>query len=173
MECLKKLALVGLVAACTTSAFAADGYRDMKFGESRARVLAQANCTTGEPEEAPIGTMYACEDFSFASKQTEAVFFFANDKFIRIAIALPDEDVVKTVETLKKKYGLAAHSTQKEIESVDLAPNKSAYINFDNNHISLVMTSDEDGDSSATLVYDTEDMMAMQKSRSSVSSDDL
>jgi hypothetical protein len=173
MKLKKRYALAGLLAACSTSVIAAEGYRDMKFGASATQVLSQAKCTIGEPEEAPIGKMYACEDFNFAGKQTEAVFFFANDKFIRIAIALPDEDIVKTIETLKRKYGLASHSTQKEIESVDMSPNKTAYINFDNDHISLVLTSDEDGDSSATLMYDSEDMMALQKSRSSVSSDDL
>ncbi|WP_437889710.1 hypothetical protein [Phytobacter sp. V91] len=168
-----RYALLGLLAAFTTSVMAAEGYRDMKFGAPQAKVLAQANCTIGEPEEAPVGTMYACEDFNFAGKQTEAVFFFVKEKFIRIAIALPDEDVVKTIATLKTKYGLAAHSTQKEMESVDLSPNKTAYINFDNNHISLVLTSDEEGDTSATLIYNSEDMLAMQKSRSSVSGDDL
>lgn len=173
MELKKTYALAVLLTTLSTSVIAAEGYRDMKFGSSMSKVLAQANCTLGEPEEAPIGKMYTCEDFSFAGKQTEAGFFFANDKFIRIAIVLPNEDVVKTIETLKKKYGLASHSTQKEMESIDTSPNKTAYINFDNNHISLIMASDEEGDSSATLVYDAEDMMAMQKSRSSVSSDDL
>jgi hypothetical protein len=75
--------------------------------------LAQANCTMEEPEEAPVGKMYSCEDFTFASNKTEATLFFVNDKFIRIAIAIPDDDVAKTLETLKQQYGVAAHSSQK------------------------------------------------------------
>lgn len=172
--CFKnKLSLVLAMAAFSTSAFATDGYRDMKFGTSTATVIAQANCTMEEPEEAPIGKMYSCEDFAFAGKKTEATLFFVNDKFIRIAIAIPDEDVVKTLETLKKKYGVAAHSTQKEMQDVDLYPNKTAFINFDNNHISMLMTSDEDAESSAALIYSAENIMEIQKSRSSVTGDDL
>lgn len=163
--------LLGM-ATFSTAACATDGYRDMKFGASTATVLAQANCTTEEPEEAPVGKMYSCEDFTFASNKTEATLFFVNDKFIRIDITIPDEDVAKTLETLKQKYGVAAHSSQKEIQDVDLYPNKTAFINFDNNHISLLMTSNEDAQSSATLIYSAENIQEIQKSRSAVTGDD-
>jgi hypothetical protein len=106
------LSLLLGMAAFSASACATDGYRDMKFGASTA-VLAQANCTMEEPEEAPVGKMYSCEDFTFASNKTEATLFFVNDKFIRIAIAIPDDDVAKTLETLKQQYGVAAHSSQR------------------------------------------------------------
>jgi len=149
--------LVGM-AVFSASACAADGYQDMKFGTSTATVLTQANCTMEEPEEAPVGKMYSCEDFTFASNKTEATLFFVNDKFIRIAIAIPDEEVAKTLETLKQKYGVAAHSSQKEMQDVDLYPNKTAFINFDNNHISLLKTSNEYAQSSATLIYSAENI---------------
>lgn len=149
--------LLGM-AVFSASACAADGYQDMKFGTSTATVLTQANCTMEEPEEAPVGKMYSCEDFTFASNKTEATLFFVNDKFIRIAIAIPDEEVAKTLETLKQKYGVAAHSSQKEMQDVDLYPNKTAFINFDNNHISLLKTSNEDAQSSATLIYSAENI---------------
>lgn len=172
--CFKnKLSLMLAMVAFSTSAFATDGYRDMKFGTSTNTVIAQAKCTMEEPEEAPVGKMYSCEDFAFAGKKTEATLFFVNDKFIRIAIAIPNEDVVKTLETLKTKYGVAAHSTQKEMQDVDLYPNKTAFINFDNNHISLLMTSDEDAETSVALIYSAENIMDIQKSRSSVTGDDL
>ncbi len=149
--------LLGM-AVFSASACAADGYQDMKFGTSTATVLTQANCAMEEPEEAPVGKMYSCEDFTFASNKTEATLFFVNDKFIRIAIAIPDEEVAKTLETLKQKYGVAAHSSQKEMQDVDLYPNKTAFINFDNNHISLLKTSNEDAQSSATLIYSAENI---------------
>lgn len=173
MRCKNKISLILAMMALSTTAFATDGYREMKFGSPAATVLAQANCTMEEPEEAPVGKMYSCEDFAFDGKKTEATFFFVNEKFIRIAIAVPDEDVVKTLETLKKNYNAAGHSTQKEIQDVDMQPNKTAFINFDNNHISLLMTSNADAETSTALIYSADNMLEVQRSRSSVTGNDL
>lgn len=163
MRSKNKLSLLLAIMALSTSAVAADGYREMKFGSPTATVLAQANCTMEEPEEAPVGIMYSCEDFVFSGKKTEATLFFVNEKFTRITIALPDDEVAKTIDALKKQYAIAAQSTPKEMQDVEHTPNKSAFIHFDNNHISLLKTSDEEVQVSTTLTYAADNIVDEEK----------
>ncbi len=163
MSYYSKLLSIFLLGGLSAHAYAIDGYQDMKFGSSFAQIKAQAKCTLGSPQSVEIGKMYACNDFTFEGISTTANFFFAGDKFIRLGIRVPIDNLADTLNGLSDKYSTSAVPTTEQIEAVRENPNQSVAFQFDKGNIVLYYASDAGGDTSAVLMYSADNAEALQK----------
>lgn len=163
MSYYSKLLSILLLAGLSAHAYAIDGYQNMKFGSSFAQIKDQAKCTLSSPQSVEIGKMYACNDFTFEGVSTTANFFFAGDKFIRLGIRVPIDNLADTLNGLSDKYSTSAVPTTEQIEAVRENPNQSVAFQFDKGNVVLYYASDAGGDTSAVLMYSADNAEALQK----------
>ena len=167
-------AFIGVLSISST-VFAVDGYKHLKFGMSIKSVIDSNICTLEEFDSGQRGVKYyGCDDFMFGGEVVEAGAFFINGKFLRFVIVPPIEVVTGLVKGLSKKYGRpSSSSTQEELEAVDTLPNREAFIAFDKNTIYLKLTSDKDFTQRAFLIYTSlsYDSLLVKNQQKSISDD--
>ncbi|MDG1732821.1 MAG: hypothetical protein P8H39_07560 [Thalassotalea sp.] len=157
MKFVKVMSLVAIFSVLTLplKATAVDGYKDLKFGMSKAQIIAKNICTLEDMGTVQDGIeFYGCEDFIFGGELVELGIFFIDDKFLRVAI-MPSIDLVAGLSKgLVKKYGSpSSSSTQKQFQAVDAEPNREAFLAFDKDTVFLNITSDEYNMQMALLIY--------------------
>jgi len=151
------------------SASAVDGYKDLKFGATKAVILKNSGYSFLKSSvDQPGVEMYSCVDFKFGNKIVEAAALFVNNKFLRFVIVVPIDQIQGIVANLQEKYGAASSSSpQASFQAVDTHPNTEAFLAFDNNTIYLKISSDSNLIQSALLIYTSPDydkhILATQK----------
>jgi hypothetical protein len=167
------LAVIAMIA--TSQAMAVDGYKDMKFGMSKAEIIKMKPCAMYKGNGAPEGAeSLECDDFKFGGKKVGAGFFFIDGKFERIGIMLDADKTLGVATSLRDKYGdPSSASTKKQLEAVDTTPGANAFIAFDDDTIYLRMMTDEAMNQAAILIYTSKsyDDKLVKKHASSIDSD--
>lgn len=151
----KTIFAIILLSMIGIQSFAIEGYKDLKFGISKEKVIASKICSFNTFNPGQIGVKgIACTDFKFGGKTTNAAAFFINDKFLRFVIE-PSIDIIEGLSKgLVKKYGApSSMSTDNEFNAVDNHPNKEAFLAFDNNTVYLKIMSDKVNIQTTILIY--------------------
>jgi len=166
---------VCLLFSLTTSVFAVDGYKVLKFGMTKQEVIATGFCNFGSSSIISPGIeMVNCIDFKFSGKILVASIFFAENKFLRLGIVLPVDMLESLVAGLSKKYGAPCdRSPQEAFNAVDRFPNRDAYLAYDSNTVFLRIRSNQNGNQSVFLIYSSSlyDTFLVKKQQETLSGD--
>lgn len=168
---LVKLALAGIALAISTSSFAVDGYKDLKFGMSFSQVKKSKLCEKGWLE-LKKDLNYACFTFKFGKGTTTAVAFFIDNKLERIAISI-DGQVAGIGEGLLKKYGTPSSATEGFPADGNVPPDSTWDVRFDHDTVVYRLVSDSNGKVSPYLVYTTPNLekKVLEKEKQKISND--
>ncbi|WP_305845514.1 hypothetical protein [Photobacterium leiognathi] len=152
---LKKVAVAALLLGTASSAFAVDGYKDLKFGMNKDQVAATNLCSFGEYAESNGMGYMECDDLTFNGGTTFGAAWFINGKLSRFAIVLADDELVSVATALKNKFGAPTkRSSPKSVwRKVDVTPNTEANMWFDNNTVLLAVVSGQDLTKTNLLAY--------------------
>jgi hypothetical protein len=154
---MKQIITLLLLATSLSKAFGVDGYKEFKFGSSKAEVRKLYNKTLSETKMNNISnqvTMLASDEFSFGESKTNIYFYFISDKLLRVGIQLPVTKIQGIMQSLKEKYGVPTSTSSPEsFVSVDTKPNTTAFLKWDNDTVVLMITSGSDNTQEALLIY--------------------
>lgn len=159
-----------LAIALSMSAHAIDGYKDLKFGMSKAEMKKAKLCSFQVDES----DSWQCNDMKFGNKKTMAFAYFVDDKFKRIGILIDVDSVMGIANGLKDKYGpVSSMSEREEWNAVDTTTGAAAYMRFDDDNIIIKVTKHETLGPIAMLIYTTPDYeeLVREKQGSAVSDD--
>jgi len=150
---MRYLAVLLLFLAGT--AHAVGGYKGLKFGASKAEVMAVPWCEFIEqPSDGGGVDMLWCYDFKFGGEESLVIAYLINDKFFRLAVDVDTSMVSAVLDGLVEKYGApSSSSTQPEFALLDSAPSRSAFMSFDDDTVQVRMRSDESMQQFMMLVY--------------------
>ena len=156
---MKRYLLAVIAMLATSQALAVDGYKDMKFGMSKAEIVKMKPCAMYKGSGAPKGAeSLECNDLKFGGNDVGAGFFFIDGKFERIGIMLDFDKALGVATSLRDKYGdPSSASTKKQISAIDTQPGATAFIAFDDDTIYLRMMTDESLNKAAILIYTSKD----------------
>jgi uncharacterized protein HI_1492 len=168
---LVKLALVGIALAISTSSFAVDGYKDLKFGMSLAQVKKSKLCEKGWLE-LKKDLSYVCFTFKFGKGKSNAIAFFINDKLERIAIPIDGQGSAVS-NGLLEKYGKPSSMTEGMPTDGKFPPDSRWDFRFDNDTIIYRAAFDSSGKGSEYLIYTTPDFdnKTMEQEKQTISDD--
>lgn len=107
------------------------GYRNIKFGMSKAEVLKTKICTLRDSPPSPELTGVICEDFEFAERKTILSVYFMEDKAVRVAITVPEGNFVALIDSIVDKYGKPLPFNQKEMHKALDTKGLDFWINWD------------------------------------------
>ncbi|AMO79734.1 hypothetical protein [Obesumbacterium proteus] len=168
---MKKIAIFLVFMISASSAYAVDGFRNVKFGASIDELKNAHICNMKDhkSDTQDMKTLY-CEDFKFAGKKTTAFAIFLNDKFERFAITVNGNDTDGVIAGLVKKYGEASSVFTKEEYDAAIKNGGNLFIKFDGDTVILQMNRDSETLEDTTfLTYtskDFEEKLALVKSNS-------
>ncbi|MBN3174846.1 hypothetical protein H4F69_14960 [Pectobacterium brasiliense] len=164
---LKTITLGIILSVMSSTAFAADGYKNVKFGSSVETVLASKLCSLQKYKSDTHGMdSYACQDFVFSGQPTLAMAIFLNGKFQRFAISL-NTSATPVLEGLTKKYGPASSSSTAEEMDRAAVTGDSIFVRFDNDTVFVQGNKNlSTGKDEGILVYTTpqydKELLALQ-----------
>lgn len=99
--------IFGVCAAVSAPAHAVDGYKGLKFGDSKTLALSKDICSFDGGELLPnkVASYHMCGDYLIGTTKTTAAIYFINEKFFRLAVVIPDSISKGVFLGLMKKYG--------------------------------------------------------------------
>ena len=145
--------------AFSASAMAVDGYKNLKFGMSEKDALSTKTCSfrKSHPDDKGVDT-YFCTDFKAGGKRTNALILFIDGKLARFGFNQSADDALAIMQAMKEKYGepIDPPSTD-QLRSLERVPNDSVDINFDNNTVTIRLTTDDNLNQSILILYSAAD----------------
>lgn len=154
MKLFKALAVLSL-AALPSQSFAVDGFQKLKFGASETEVRKAYKQCRWEKDKEADDELY-CTNFSLGTiKNTEAVFYFIDGKFERVAIDIPAINIDGIIQALSNKYTLSSQPTKRELANPQ--PNNMYDFGFDKDTILVRYAYDNDMMEYILLIYSTSD----------------
>lgn len=155
---MRKVGLGALLVIMALPVMAVDGYKDLKFGMTPKEVRKAKVCQFGEMDKDDNQIqMMSCPDFKFSGGKTAGHTLFIDDKLVRVAIELKDENqFISVLKGLNEKYGAPSMPMSKEaFKAVTTMPNQTADVGFDDNTVFLRLMSSADNEQSYILMYNT------------------
>lgn len=157
-----RLMAAAIALSLSMSAWAVDGYKDLKFNMSKAEVKQAKICSFKEAEP----ESWQCNDMKFGNKKTVAFAYFVDNKFKRIGILIDFDSVMGVANGLKDKYGaVSSMSEQEEWNAVDTTPGAAAYMRFDDDTVIIKVMKHETLGPVAMLIYTTPDYEELVRKR--------
>ena len=154
MKLLKTLAILSL-ATLSSQSFAVDGFQKLKFGASETEVRKAYKQCHWEKDKQEDDELY-CTNFSLGTiKNTDAVFYFIDGKFERVAIDIPVINLEGIIQALSEKYSLSSQPKEKELANPQ--PNNIYDFGFDKDTILIRYAYDNDMTEDIFLIYTTSD----------------
>ncbi|MFD3249444.1 hypothetical protein [Rahnella aquatilis] len=156
---MKKIAVILGLLIAAPSAYAVDGYKNIKFGSSIDEVKNAHVCSMKDYKaDTPGMDSIVCNDFKFSGGKTQAFAIFLNGKFERFAILLRNNDTDAIITGLKDKYGTpSSTSSQDELQEA-VKNGGNIFIKFDND--TVVFQGSRDSETlkdTGFLIYTTSD----------------
>lgn len=166
--------VIAIAISLSMSAYAVDGYKNLKFGMSKDEVK-KANLCSFKESPTDSSDAWGCTDFKFANKKTMAFAYFIDNKFKRFGIVTDMDSAVGIAKGLQEKYGEASSSsTQEEFAAVDTTKGASAYLRFDNDTVYIQMVNSETTGIGVYLIYSSPDYDSLrQRKQAKMINDDL
>lgn len=152
---MKKIFLIACLLLLPATTWAVDGYKDLKFGMSKAAIKKSKICkfTDYDIDVKDIAGLY-CNNFVFNGSQIEAYAFFIDNKFLRFVITPPINMLDTIGESLEEKYGPpTGMSSKDELDAVDKFPDRKAFVAFKKGAVVLKISSSENGTQGLSIVY--------------------
>lgn len=143
---LLKSVLLASIATLSFNTFAVDGYQKAKFGMSEQEVKKLYKCNWQKDDDNGI----YCENFKLGSLNTEAWFYFIDNKFERAAFLIPDESIEGVTQAIQSKYRL---STPLPNEATNPQPNQMYDAGFDHDTVFIRFAYENDMSVSTLLIY--------------------
>lgn len=156
---MKKIAILLGLMISTSSVYAVDGYKGVKFGASVDEVKAKHLCTMKDYKvDTPGMSSIVCGDFKFSGMQTQAFAIFLNGKFERFAIVLNSNDTDAIITGLNDKYGAPSSASSKEELQDAVKTGGNVFIKYDKD--TVVFQGSRDSETlkdTGFLIYTTAD----------------
>jgi len=145
--------------AFSASSMAVDGYKNLKFGMSRQDVLATKTCSFRKSPSDDKGVdTYFCTNFKVGGKRTNALVLFIDGKLARFGFNQPANDALAIMQAMKDKYGDPIDPpSMDQLQALERVPNDSVDINFDNNTVTIRLTTDDDLNQNMLILYSAAD----------------
>jgi hypothetical protein len=154
---MKNISILIICLISISDVFGVDGYKEFKFGISKADVKRLYGRDLYETKMNDISNqvvMLVSEEFSFGDSKTNIYFYFIADKLLRVGIQIPVQKIQGIIQSLKEKYGAPSSASSPEsFVSVDTKPNTSAFLKWDKGTVILLLTSGPDNAQEALLIY--------------------
>lgn len=132
------------------TAFAVDGYKDLKFGMRYEEVAAKKPCSLTINQKASDKNMkvYGCDDLKFDGKQTGAAFFFLDGQLKRVALAVGSTipESWEVMAALVKKYGKAVNLAESTKQAQLFVQHQVELVDYKFDDETVVLRDSWDGD---------------------------
>lgn len=156
---MKKIAIILGLMISASSAYAVDGYKNIRFGSSIDDVKNAHVCSMKAYKvDTPGMDSIVCDDFKFSGKKTQAFAIFLNGKFERFAIVLRNNDTDAVITGLKEKYGTPSSASSPDELQDAIKNGGNIFIKFDND--TVVFQGSRDSETlkdTGFLIYSTSD----------------
>lgn len=172
MKLTHKIGLFLSLGTITSTGFAVDGYKELKFGSTIEQVKKSKICQSkwmNLPNEGLL--TLGCTKFKFGKDLTYGYAFFIDKKLARISVIVPRNKVLSVSEGMLEKYG--PPSSQPENAPKEYIPNTNWDVGFDNDTVIYRLSIDAKGIDTTLLIYTTPDFdeKIKQKNKADIKDD--
>lgn len=129
-----KMGAILIASLLTSNAFAVDGYKEFKFGMTKADVKKAFKCNWYK-EPSPDMDILACDKYPFSKKNTGIGLFFIDEKLERLALVIPGPIGNETgiIQGLMEKYKLSTPADLHKLQNPQ--PNDVIDAKWDNDTV--------------------------------------